>query len=210
MDILTDGEGVGRFGVLVWDTWLRLAAAANYFGQYLSFLSDMEDRAKLPLRWRRYPGPIDENSVRLKATGRYRLRVRKGTIDDYAFRAARIITSDKPHSMPPVEEALKLLRDMAGRALSYKGYSEEDITAIFAKAESCPASFVPQSRLFDVVPTGRRKPWEKYFDRVDPASKPVKLKAPATLPAIADSKPTLTPPPYSTILLPSNRDVRVK
>lgn len=199
-DILTGGEGLGRFCVLVPDTWLRLLSAANYFGQYLNFLSDMEDRGKLPPGWRRYPGPMEEASVRLKATGCYRMKVCKGTIDDYVFRATRIINSDKPSSLPEVDETLELLRDMTRRALRYKGYSDENIDGIFAEAEDCPTSFVLHTRLLDVVPSRTRKPWEKYFDRVDPGSEPAKQR-PSALPATplesaCSRKSDLAPPPY--------------
>lgn len=89
--ILTDGKGWGRLDALVPDIHLKLLSAAEYFGQYLSFLSDAEDQGLIPSVWAEYPGSIESRNIFLKSTGRYLMKRYNGTIDDYAFRAGLVL-----------------------------------------------------------------------------------------------------------------------
>lgn len=108
----------------------RLFYAADYFGQYLDFLSDLEDSGTLPSAWMSYPGVIDTHTVQLKSTGRYRLRVCEGMIDDYAFRASRVLNDHAPCCLETVDEAVAKLRELTRKNLAFKGYTEEDMAEL--------------------------------------------------------------------------------
>lgn len=155
---LTEGKGWGRCDVIVPDIQRRLPSAADYFGQYLSFLSDAEDKGMLPNGWYRYPGILDDENVRLKSTGRYTMKqYPHSNMDDYAFRASRIINSTSTCCLPAVEEAIDLLRGLTRRALSLKVYSPEDIDKIFAQEDGPSPCLVRQRRLLSVLPIAHLK-----------------------------------------------------
>lgn len=70
---------------------MRMFWEAEFIGQHLAFLSDMEDRGQLPGPFTRFPGAVNDGTASPRFDYRVRLWRKGRQIDDYALRAAPLI-----------------------------------------------------------------------------------------------------------------------
>ncbi|EJT47360.1 hypothetical protein A1Q1_03831 [Trichosporon asahii var. asahii CBS 2479] len=86
----------------------RLKFAVGNMAEFLRVLDRCEDRNRHPPvvagNWARYSGPITTESVRLPEMERLRKLFRNGNMEDYAFRAAKIVNNSQ------TPESLRMLR----------------------------------------------------------------------------------------------------
>lgn len=99
----------------------RLHWEADFWGQYLAHLSDLEDSGRLPPPFARFPGEIKNG---LSNRFRYRLRMwRDGRqVDDYVFRAAQSLWEREESA--ELTDVRERLRDLKYKILEAKGYPE--------------------------------------------------------------------------------------
>lgn len=106
----------------------RLKFAVGNMAQYLEFLNWCENNNKHPPKtagiWARYPGPVTADSVRLPEEERERTLFRNGNMEDYPFRAARVI--NKTEAPEGVRMLRKKIERVAREMLQFKGCKDVD------------------------------------------------------------------------------------
>lgn len=118
------GDTVERLRA-VWKTvQYRLFWGTYLFGNYLETLSSMEDAGRLPCRWPRTGLDTSSRAVRFPGCSLTH-RAPGGKMDDYVFRAAKVINRKEQERIPEVEDAYTDIESLMWDMLEFKRHDPE-------------------------------------------------------------------------------------
>lgn len=140
------GDSISRLRAVWQSTQYRLFWGTYLFGDYLEALSEMEDAGRLPSRWPRTGLDTSSRGVRFPGCSLTH-RAPGGKIDDYAFRAAKVINAKQGERIPEVEDAYTDIESLMWDMLEFKGLdpelSLEALPKMRGAAYSTPGRFEP-------------------------------------------------------------------
>lgn len=140
------GDTIARLRATWKSTQYRLFWGTYLFGDYLEALSEMEDAGRLPARWPRTMLDTTARAVRFPGCSLTH-RAPGGRLDDYVFRAARVVNRKEAERIPEVEDAYTDIESLMWDMLDFKGLdpelSLEALPKMRGAAYSTPGRFEP-------------------------------------------------------------------